>query len=37
LRAGKQPDELRRVFHTFNAGAEPFAQAGSKYDQDNQG
>jgi len=37
LRAGKQPDELRRAFHTFNAGAEPFAQAGSKYDQDNQG
>jgi coenzyme F420-reducing hydrogenase gamma subunit len=35
LRAGKQPDALRRVFHTFNAAAEPFADAGNKYGQDD--
>lgn len=31
LQAGKTPDELRRVFHSFNAGAEVFAVAGSKH------
>ena len=35
LQAGKQPDELKRIFHNFNAAAEPFAVAGSKYDQDD--
>ena len=35
LQAGKQPDEIRRVFHTFNAAAEPFASAGRKYDQND--
>jgi len=35
LQAGKQPGELRRVFHNFNAAAEPFAGAGSKYGQDD--
>jgi coenzyme F420-reducing hydrogenase gamma subunit len=37
LQAGKQPDELRRVFHNFNAAAEPFAGAGNKYGQDDHG
>ncbi len=37
LRAGKQPDELRRVFHSFNAANRSFAEAGSKYDPDHQG
>jgi coenzyme F420-reducing hydrogenase gamma subunit len=37
LNAGGQPDELRRVFHNFNAAAAPFAKAGSKYGQDDQG
>jgi hypothetical protein len=35
LQAGKSPAELRRVFHTFNAGAAPFAQAGRRHDPDD--
>jgi coenzyme F420-reducing hydrogenase gamma subunit len=35
LQAGKQPDALRRIFHTFNAAAEAFADAGNKYGQDD--
>lgn len=35
LQADRQPDELRRVFHNFNAAAEPFSEAGSKYGQDD--
>jgi coenzyme F420-reducing hydrogenase gamma subunit len=35
LQAGRSPAELRRVFHTFNAGAEAFAQAGKRHDPDD--
>jgi coenzyme F420-reducing hydrogenase gamma subunit len=31
LKAGKNPGEVARVFHTFNAAAEPFASAGAKH------
>ncbi|MEZ5540455.1 MAG: oxidoreductase [Pseudomonadota bacterium] len=37
LQAGSAPAALRRVFHTFNAGAEPFTAAGNRYDQNDQG
>jgi sulfhydrogenase subunit delta len=37
LRAGESRAALARVFHSFNAAAEPFASAGSKYGQDDNG
>lgn len=35
LQAGKAPAEVARVFHTFNATAEPFARAGLKHGQNH--
>lgn len=32
LRAGKQPDDVARVFHSFNAAIEPFTTAGKDHD-----
>lgn len=37
LRAGESRAALARVFHSFNAAAEPFASAGRKYGQDDNG
>ena len=37
LGAGKEPAAVARVFHTFNAAAEPFAGAGVKYGQNHKG
>lgn len=37
LKAGKSQAEVYRVLHTYNAGAEPFASAGMKYGENDQG
>lgn len=37
LGAGKSHDDLRRIYHNFNAGAPAFTEAGNKHGQNDQG